>query len=118
MKTEQYKAWQQQKGNAQRRGIDFNITYEEFCNFWGNDFNKRGIGVNKLQMCRYKDQGPYEIGNVYKDTHYNNLQTQGTSVLCNGNEYENIYAAARGEGIHFNTWYLRYNRGVKGYEYI
>lgn len=61
-----------QKHQAAKRGIDFNLTYEEWITWWGDDLDKRGNGPNDLCMCRYKDQGAYELGNIYKDTRRNN----------------------------------------------
>lgn len=61
-------AWSVQKGQAKERGIEFKLTFEEFCDFWGDDFDKRGRGGEALQMCRYNDEGPYSVDNIYKAT--------------------------------------------------
>jgi hypothetical protein len=55
--------------NARRRNIEFNLTYDEWMNIWvqSGHWNERGRGLGKYAMCRYGDQGPYEVGNVYID---------------------------------------------------
>ncbi len=61
-----------QRHTSKQRGVVFNITFEEWRDWWGNDFHRRGKENDDLQMCRYGDEGPYEIGNIYKDTKANN----------------------------------------------
>jgi hypothetical protein len=62
------KAYIQQKGDAKKRGIEFKITFEEWSNWWGKDFQNRGVGSNKLVMARFGDVGPYELSNIKKIT--------------------------------------------------
>lgn len=66
------KAYLDQRACAKRRKIEFNLTFEEWVDFWGEDFRKRGIRRKDLHMCRYDDIGAYEVGNIYKDTQENN----------------------------------------------
>jgi hypothetical protein len=60
------------KGNASGRGIEFLLTFEEWRTIWGDQYEGRGTG--KLVMCRNKDQGAYETGNVRIDTQSNNAK--------------------------------------------
>ena len=60
--------YRRQRLHAKRRGIPFNLTYEQWIMWWGLDLLKRGRGDGKLQMCRYNDEGPYELGNIFKGT--------------------------------------------------
>ena len=62
------------KSRAKRRNIEFNKTFDEWINWWGEDFDKRGVTNGSLQMCRYNDEGPYELGNIYKATREQNLK--------------------------------------------
>ena len=107
----------EQKYNAIRRGIPFHLTYEEWLDIWGDKLSNRGKGINKYQMCRKADQGAYEIGNVYIDTHEANSKA-GRRVKMNGKIYQSIYEAAKENNIHYNTWYYRYKQGWEGYEYV
>lgn len=61
-----------QRAHAQRRGIDFLLTFDQWINWWGEDIDKRGRGMGKLQMCRKEDKGAYELGNIFKSTHEQN----------------------------------------------
>lgn len=63
-----------QRHTSKQRGVEFNLTFEEFVEFWGDDFERRGRGKKDLCMCRYGDTGAYEVGNIYKDTNAGNKQ--------------------------------------------
>lgn len=60
------RAFSTQKSGAKRRGIEFNLTFKQWCDFWGEDIDRRGPGYDQLQMQRFADTGPYEIGNIRK----------------------------------------------------
>lgn len=55
---------------AKSRGIGFNLTFDEWFTLWQPYWNL-GDGV-RYCMCRTKDLGPYELGNVRIDTQANN----------------------------------------------
>ena len=57
-----------QKIEAEQRGVTREITFDEWLAWWGDDLPKRGPGKDGLVMARYKDAGPYKIGNIYKAT--------------------------------------------------
>jgi len=57
---------------SRQRGIPFLMTFEEWDQWWGDDFEMRGRGPFALCMCRYGDKGAYEIGNIYKATNSDN----------------------------------------------
>ena len=65
-----------QKYHAELRGIAWQLTFEEWLNWWGDDITKRGSMSDNLCMCRYGDKGPYSIDNIYKDTIANNTRDQ------------------------------------------
>lgn len=71
-KNRKRKCWLDQRATSKARGVEFNLTFEEYCEFWGDDFDKKGIKRYDLCMCRYGDAGAYEVGNIYKDTNINN----------------------------------------------
>lgn len=66
------KKWLDQRHTAKQRAVKFNLTFEEWLEFWGDDIDKRGRGRHQLCMCRYDDRGAYEVGNIYKDTNAGN----------------------------------------------
>ena len=65
-------AWLGQRNTSKRRGVEFNLTFEEWRDFWGSDFHKRGRKMDDLCMGRYGDVGAYELGNIYKCTNREN----------------------------------------------
>ena len=70
--------YRNQRNHCKARGVEFNFSYEEWITFWGKDIDKRGRGLDKLQMCRNNDIGPYSIGNIYKATHQQNSSDKFT----------------------------------------
>jgi hypothetical protein len=56
------------KANAKRRGVPFEIEFEEWLHFWGDK-----LGNPDYVMCRPGDEGPYAWWNVYIGTKADNL---------------------------------------------
>lgn len=50
------------KANAKRRGVPFDISYEDWAALW---LRSTYYGLPGFAMCRYGDEGPYAVGNVY-----------------------------------------------------
>lgn len=63
-----------QRRNAQNRGIEWNLTFPEWMFVWqeSGHFDERGRAKSKYVMARYRDLGPYELGNVYITTNAGN----------------------------------------------
>jgi hypothetical protein len=57
-------AFIKQRSGAKERGIGFELTFEEWWNFWKDSYHLRGGGDDQLCMARNGDVGPYAIGNV------------------------------------------------------
>lgn len=70
-------AYERQKAGAKVRGIEFLLTFKEWCDFWGDDVDRRGLGPNDLMMCRHADTGPYAVGDISKGTPKDNAKTRG-----------------------------------------
>ena len=64
--------YMQQRRNAHKRNIEFQFTFQQWLDWWGDDISKRGKGKDKLCMARCGDTGPYHPSNVYKSTHADN----------------------------------------------
>ena len=56
------------KRRAADRGIEFEFTFEEWCEIWEPHWDRRGVHKDQLGMCRTRDQGGYQPGNVRLDT--------------------------------------------------
>ncbi len=67
-----YRAFTAQRRGASERGIEWELTFDEWWSVWREYFHMRGRGTNELCMGREKDSGPYAIGNVYLTTHLGN----------------------------------------------
>ncbi len=77
------KKYRGQKSHSKARGIDFNLTFDEWLNIWlkSGHWEQRGRGKGTYVMSRVGDTGPYEIGNVFIQSNYDNvIQAQKGSV--------------------------------------
>jgi hypothetical protein len=63
--------------NAKERGIDFKMTFAEWWQLWEPHYEKRGRHSGGLVMCRTRDEGCYEVGNVRIDTVRANAEERG-----------------------------------------
>jgi hypothetical protein len=54
------------KACAKRRGIAFELTFEEWLEIWeaSGHFEERGTRSHQYHMARHGDLGPYAVGNV------------------------------------------------------
>ncbi len=62
------------KSKAKSRGIEFNLTYEEWYDIWykSGKWEQRGARKGQYVMSRYNDTGAYEMGNVFIQPHEEN----------------------------------------------
>ncbi|WP_242559925.1 MULTISPECIES: hypothetical protein [Pandoraea] len=60
-------AYFSQKSHAKQRGITFNLTLDEWYDWWiaTGHYHQRGRNRDCYVMARYNDTGPYELGNIY-----------------------------------------------------
>jgi len=72
------------KAQAKYRGIPFLLSFEEWYDWWLQngvdkqlDTSYKKGDPNRLCMCRFKDQGAYELANIYLATHHQNLLDAG-----------------------------------------
>lgn len=74
------KKYRSHKYNAERRGIQFLFTFDEWFNMWQDSgkWEERGHGANKYCMARHNDTGPYSIDNVLIQTNKENNQIGAT----------------------------------------
>jgi hypothetical protein len=136
----------QQRCMADKRNIEWKLTFEQWIDWWvaTGHYHERGRGKGKYVMCRYGDKGPYELGNIYCDTHKGNLVLAHTGntyslgktksypnrdfsgaknpsarqVKILGNVYGCIKDAAQSLGIGYSLCKKRIRLQVPGYEYI
>ena len=64
----------QHRANAAARGIEFELTFDEWREIWDGNFHRRGVGSDQLGMLRTRDEGGYAVGNVRLGTPKENHQ--------------------------------------------
>ena len=64
--------YQYQKSGAKKRGIPWEISFEEWWEFWKDSWELRGN--YNLVMARKGDVGPYSKDNIYLTTHGQNMK--------------------------------------------
>ena len=52
------------KRSAKKRGISFNLTFEEFVTFWMKDCHYCGMKIKGIGIDRVDSGGKYEIDNI------------------------------------------------------
>ena len=62
----------QQISRAERRGIDWKLTFEDWWELWEPHYAERGSRKMQKVMCRHLDRGAYEKSNVRIDLACNN----------------------------------------------
>lgn len=70
-------AYAANKASAEKRGIEFDLTFEEWWAIWQPRFAERGLRADDLQLCRVRDEGGYTVGNVRIDTQRANAAEAG-----------------------------------------
>lgn len=88
------KSYWSQKSSAKRRGIEFNLTFEQWWDLWKPFYQNRGRGIEQFVMCRKLDQGAYELGNVTIGTVKSNMHTR--KVVTQNKRYAEIQESWRG----------------------
>ena len=83
MKRDYKQQYNQQKAGAKKRGIEWQLSFDEWLEFWGEDIDKRGRGHDQLCMQRFHDQGPYHPSNVKKGYAKQNMKTAGVIKRAN-----------------------------------
>ena len=74
--SEARKKFAKQRRNVLARGIEWQLTFQEWLDFWGDDLDNRGPRFWQLVMQRPCDKGPYAIGNIRKGTPRQNVLTR------------------------------------------
>lgn len=72
----------QHKSNAHRRGIEFDLSFDEWWEIWAPHWAQRGSHSGGKVMCRTHDKGPYKAGNVRIDTVKGNAAERGLMQRC------------------------------------
>jgi hypothetical protein len=106
------------KSGAERRGIPFLLTFEDWWKMWESSgrWNERGNRRHQYVMARFGDKGGYELGNVRICTAAENRAEQ----VIKGNEWDADFLArytkesdwAKAHGITQRTVFRYRQRGL------
>ena len=69
-----------QRYQAIQRGIEWNLSFDEWLAIWGDKLSQRGRGRGQLVMARIEDTGPYAVWNVYLEKAELNTRSRNHSV--------------------------------------
>lgn len=72
--SEMLKKYNAHKSSAKQRGVEFDLTFDEWRDIWDGKFQDRGRNVGQLGMLRARDEGGYTLGNVRIGTIKENRQ--------------------------------------------
>lgn len=116
IKRRSYQKFYAQKREAYKRNIPWNITYEEWYNWWlkngvDKDLDFEPMNKDKLCMCRFNDSGPYQLDNIYCATNSENVKlrnaiyhsTKEDTFVAEDKIFYSARAAAKALGVHYNT---------------
>lgn len=88
-------AFRNQRSNAQGREIAWELTLWDWWQIWqqSGKWNERGRHCDGYVMCRFADDGPYAIGNVYIATLRHNSTVQPNNPFRKGHpDFEKVTA--------------------------
>jgi hypothetical protein len=68
--------YNEQKYRATNRGIQFNLTFEQWYDIWDQSgkWEQRGCKKDNYVMSRIGDTGAYDVGNVFVQLHTSNAR--------------------------------------------
>lgn len=124
------------KNAAKRRGIEFLLTFDQWNTWWlANGIDKNyptQKGPSIPCMCRYNDQGPYSLDNIYIDSlsnnikyyyktsrHLNNNYRNGRQRIVNTpiGQFDGVQTAAQALKVTPTTIQNRIKKSYEGYSY-
>jgi hypothetical protein len=86
-----YRAFAQQRNQAQWRGETWTMSFEEWFDTWGNDIERRGRGSGDLAMTRKDASQPWCVDNVDIITRKEHLQRCGIIRAEQNKQYKEHY---------------------------
>jgi hypothetical protein len=74
----------QHRANAKNRGVEWQLTFEDWWAVWEPHWDQRGPHANGAIMCRIQEPGPYSPDNVRIGTKSQNTQQWWDNRRNNG----------------------------------
>lgn len=69
-----YEPWLRMRAQANFRGEQFDLTFDQFAEIWGDKWSKRGRASDALAMTREDPEGPWDYKNTVIVTRREQLQ--------------------------------------------
>lgn len=90
--------YNEQKYRAKSRGINFPITFTEWCEVWQHSgkWEQRGCRKGQYVMSRINDEGPYHKTNVVIQLHESNARDGQVGKKLSTNHIQSIKNTMRG----------------------
>lgn len=66
VRHQQYIAWQRARAQCRFRGEAWNLTFEDWVEFWGDDWERRGRLPGQVRMTRIDWDQPWQLANMAK----------------------------------------------------
>jgi len=103
----------QHKSHSKSRGIDFQLTFEEWWDIWDKSghWQDRGRGLGKYCMSRIGDLGPYAVGNVFIQSNSDN-NIQGMTGRKRSQETKDKISKSNKGQIPASKGKPAWNRGI------
>lgn len=78
-----------QRNKAQHRGIEWNLTFDEWFLWWleSGHYHERGRLKGQYVMARFGDAGPYSLDNIMCIPNRENVHTHGRTHCKNGHQF-------------------------------
>jgi len=111
-----------QKISALHRGIPFELTFEEWYNWWllnGVDKNgpsQKQLGISRkdtLCMCRFNDTGPYNLDNIYCAS-----ASQNSKDMINRFSYKRLIQTPIGTFNSISDWSRLSGKSVGSFAHL
>jgi hypothetical protein len=119
--------YQMQKAMSKKRNIQWDLTFEQWLDWWGSDIEFRGRKPEDLVMGRIDLTKPYRLDNLLKISHSENTSRSVRGITTNKTracrtplgDFVSVADAGRAHG-HKNptTVNRRLLDGHEGYEYL
>jgi hypothetical protein len=109
------RAYLQNIGSARKRGIEFKLTFDEWWALWEPHYEKRGQHIDCMALCRTKDKGAYEAGNVRIDTVRANIEERTAVYREDQRASGRLPAVERSANPEAAAWVQK--RGAWGLDY-
>lgn len=102
--------YREHKQNAAKRGVGFELTYEQWYELWEPYLDRRGHCDGGYVMARNGDSGPYAVGNVAVVPHGVNVAernrlyfaTRRWQHIERGDDYQHVHSAPGVDSGRFN----------------